>query len=74
MKVSTKARAERFRKRKHGLIKKAYELGNISHADVYLVIHHKGRYFTYNSSTVAAWPPSPRKLVSFVKSGNIELY
>ena len=59
-----KNRREKFRRRKHSFLKKAYELGKYCDADVAVIIHKNGRYFTYRSTDQGSWPPSMEKIVS----------
>lgn len=44
---------EKFRKRKANCLKKAHELGQLCQAEVYILIYHNDKYYTYNSTTVA---------------------
>jgi SRF-type transcription factor (DNA-binding and dimerisation domain) len=59
-------KGENSRRRKHTLIKKAYEYGELSGADIAFFIYKSGRWFTYRSTDRQSFPPSWDKIVSFV--------
>ncbi|KAH6646827.1 hypothetical protein BKA67DRAFT_417346 [Truncatella angustata] len=57
-KVCRRALLARARRRRQTLFKKADELRSECDAEVYIVIHKHGRFFTYTSTDNPAWPPS----------------
>jgi len=63
-KTSRKAINEKFLKRKKSLLKKGNELKQLCEADVYILLHHHGRYYIYTSTEQLSWPPNPDNIVS----------
>jgi hypothetical protein len=61
--LKKKATYEKFRKRKNNILKKGDELRLLCGADVYILLHRKGRYFTYKSTDQPSWPPPLEKIV-----------
>ena len=61
-----KKRSEMMRRRKHGLFKKAYELGKLCDADVAVIVRKNGRFYTYRSTGEESWPPSMAQIVSSI--------
>jgi len=61
-------RAEKFRKRRGNLLKKANELAWMTEAKVYIVLQERGKFYTYKSTEDQHWPPSEDTIVSH--SGN----
>jgi hypothetical protein len=59
-----KMSAERMRRRKLGLFKKAHTFSRDFDMDVAVIIHKNGRYYTYRSNDQQAWPPSMDMIVS----------
>ena len=58
---------EAFFKRRRSFIKKAHELYSIYQADVYVVIRHKNKFYTYTSKVQHQnWPPSEKAIVRFL--------
>jgi hypothetical protein len=64
-KAGAKAQAERRRKRRISLLKKAHEFSTICGADVYVVLRYKGKFYTYSSFSHPSWPPSRPEIVSY---------
>jgi len=62
--VNKKTEDEKKRRRRHGLFKKANELGLLGETDVYVVIRHRNRLYTYTSTDQALWPPTLEEIVS----------
>lgn len=58
-----RAAAEKFRKRRRSLLRKANELSKLTETDVYLVLGRGDRLFIYNSSNDLSWPPQKADLV-----------
>ncbi|KAF1349760.1 hypothetical protein BDV97DRAFT_352378 [Delphinella strobiligena] len=60
------ARSRRYydarRRRKNTLLKKAYELGKLHDAHIYVLVRYGGRYYCYTSLSYVSWPP-PHKQV-----------
>ena len=52
-----------FNKRRRSLIKKANELAVKTSTELYIVMHRRGRYFTYNSTDRQGWPPNEDDVV-----------
>ncbi|KAA8893029.1 hypothetical protein FN846DRAFT_894250 [Sphaerosporella brunnea] len=48
----------KFRKRRNNFLRKAFELGKLCDADVAVIVHEKGNYYTYRSTDDYWWPPS----------------
>ena len=63
-KIKGRATDEKFRKRKNNILKKGDELRLLCEADVYILLHRKGRYYTYNSTNQPSWPPSSDEIVN----------
>lgn len=61
--VQKRATAQRFRKRKDSLIRKADQLQSLCQAKVYVLLYRNGRFFVYNSATESHWPPSTEQIV-----------
>jgi hypothetical protein len=59
-------KGENSRRRKRTLIKKAYEYGELSGADIAFFIYKSGHWFTYRSTNRESFPPSWDEIVSFV--------
>jgi hypothetical protein len=59
-------KGENSRRRKRTLLKKAYEYGELSGADIALFIYQSGRWFTYKSTDRQSFPPSWEQIVSIV--------
>jgi len=57
---------QNFQRRKHTLLKKAYELGQLGNADIAFFIYKAGRYFTYRSTDRPSWPPTWEEIVSTI--------
>ena len=55
----------RFRKRRVGLFKKAYELGKLCGADICLIVYRNKDYYVYKSKSDPLWPPPLLNLVGF---------
>lgn len=55
---------EKFHGRRMSLIKKAYQIGEMCEAAVYIVLYRNHRYYTY-SNKKASWPPSEKEIVSY---------
>jgi hypothetical protein len=53
----------RFRKRRIGIMKKAYALSTICGADVAVIIRREERFYTYRSKNDNTWPPSMKDIV-----------
>lgn len=53
----------KFRKRRLGLFKKAYELGMLCGADICLIVHRNEKYYVYKSRDDPLWPPSLQNIV-----------
>lgn len=53
----------RFLSRKRGFMKKAHELHSKCDAEVYVVIRHNLRFYTYKASPMTDWPPAQRSIV-----------
>jgi len=53
-----------FRKRKHTIMKKAFEIMSYCKAQVYVVVYFHGRYHVFSSGKTAHWPPSQETIVS----------
>lgn len=49
------------------MIKKIYEYGKLSGADVALIIYKNGRYSTYRSVDKPSFPPSMKEIVGPLK-------
>jgi hypothetical protein len=54
------------RRRKRTLLKKAYEYGKLSGADIAFFIYQSGRWCTYRSTDRQSFPPSWEQIVSVV--------
>lgn len=61
-----KAFREKSRKRRRNLFKKANELAHLTSSDLYVVVHQRGRFYTYTSSEQPGWPPPDCSIVSNV--------
>jgi len=48
------------------LLKKAYEYGELSGADIAFIIYKSGHWFTYRSTDRQSFPPSWEQIVSVV--------
>lgn len=59
-------KGENSRRRKLTLLKKAYEYGELSGADIAFFIYQSGRWFTYKSTDRQSFPPSWEQIVSVV--------
>jgi hypothetical protein len=57
-------KGENSRRRKRTLLKKAYEYGELSGADIAFFIYQSGRWFTYRSTDRQSFPPSWEQIVS----------
>jgi len=57
-------KGENSRRRKRTLLKKAYEYGELSGADIAIFIYQSGRWFTYRSTDRQSFPPSWEQIVS----------
>lgn len=57
---------ENSQRRKRTLLKKAYEYGELSGADIAFFIYYSGRWFTYRSADRQSFPPSWEQIVSVV--------
>jgi hypothetical protein len=55
---------QRFRRRRKVLLKKAHELSSMCDADIYVLTHHRARYYTYKSTEHPGWPPAEEEVVS----------
>jgi len=53
----------RFRKRRIGMMKKAYALSMICEADIAVIIRREEQFYTYRSNKNDNWPPSMRDIV-----------
>jgi hypothetical protein len=62
-----KAADEKFRKRKNNIVKKGDELRLLCEADVFILLHRKGRYYTYKSTDQPSWPPTLEKIIRTVE-------
>ena len=61
---------EKFRKRTSSWTKKGNELAQMTGAEIYWVIHHNNKYYTYKSTDRPGWPPSEQEIVSH--SGSLQ--
>jgi hypothetical protein len=57
---------ENSQRRKRTLLKKAYEYGELSGADIAFFIYDNGRWLTYRSTDRQSFPPSWEQIVSVV--------
>lgn len=64
MTSDTKARNQRFNRRKFNLVKKADQLARLCGIDLALIIRKNGRYYTYRSLDNDQWPPTLSEIVS----------
>jgi SRF-type transcription factor (DNA-binding and dimerisation domain) len=55
---------EKFRKRSSSWFRKGNELAQMTGADIYIVICHGNKYYTYKSTDRPGWPPSEQDIVS----------
>jgi len=55
---------EKFRKRSSSWFRKGNELAQVTGADIYIVIRHGNKYYTYKSTDRPGWPPSEQDIVS----------
>ena len=55
---------EKFRKRSSSWFRKGNELAQMTGADIYIVIRHGNKYYTYKSTDRPGWPPSEQDIVS----------
>ena len=60
--------SENASRRKSTLIKKIYEYGELSGADVALIIYKNGRYSTYRSVDKPSFPPSMKEIVGALEA------
>ncbi|KAI4193675.1 MAG: hypothetical protein LQ350_008206 [Teloschistes chrysophthalmus] len=58
----SRAIREKFRKRSGSLLKKADELVYICQTDVYLILYHGNKFYTYSSTDRDDWPPSEEEM------------
>ena len=63
-----KATDEKFRKRKNSIFKKGDELRLLCGVDVYILLHRKGKYYTYNSMNQPSWPPSLEEIINTLEA------
>lgn len=62
-----KARAERYRRRRINLLKKAVDLYDMFETRFYIAIADEKKVYVLNSDpTLSDWPPAPLNSVSFV--------
>jgi hypothetical protein len=74
MAAADKSKNQQFRKRKLITFIKAQGLAKYCGADVALIIHTNGRYYTYCSIDLPSWPPSFLEIVIAAScSGNSSL-
>ena len=59
----TKSAREKFRRRKNNLLKKGFQLGKLCDADIAIIIHKNGHFYTYRSKDEESWPPSISQIV-----------
>jgi hypothetical protein len=57
-------KGENYRRRKRTLLKKAYEYGELSGADIAVFIYKSGRWVTYRSTNRQSFRPSWEQIVS----------
>lgn len=62
--VNKRTEDEKKRRRRHGLFKKANDLGLLGETEVYVVVRHRNRFYTYTSTDRALWPPTLEEIVS----------
>jgi hypothetical protein len=66
MSLRQNRKGENSRRRKRTLLKKAYEYGELSGADIAFFIYQSGRWFTYRSTDRQSFPPSWEQIVSII--------
>ena len=66
MSLRRNRKGENARRRKRTLLKKAYEYGELSGADIAFFIYQSGRWFTYRSTDRQSFPPSWEQIVSVI--------
>jgi hypothetical protein len=55
---------EKFHKRYKSWSKKGNQLARLTGAEIYTVICHGNKYYTYKSTDRPGWPPSEQDIVS----------
>ncbi|KAI9855645.1 MAG: hypothetical protein M1813_009691 [Trichoglossum hirsutum] len=67
-----KARKKQRKKRREGVERKAYLLGELGDFDVAVIVHNHddGKYYTYRSTNRESWPPPMKEILTNLKSEN----
>ena len=55
---------EKFRKRSSSWFRKGNELAHLTGSDIYIVIRHGNKYYTYKSTDRSDWPSFEQDIVS----------
>lgn len=65
-KTNNRAKKEKFCKQRNTFLKKVNEFRLLCKADIYIVLRHNNKYYTYTSTDQSSWPSSSEQIVSFL--------